>query len=185
MEGSLKDIERARKFKLVDAIVLVAATAGGLALGKAAAAEDATRNDAAADYLVSVALLWTLAIFALNLTRYRVPRPEVACSPGFSAGVAVSVTLFADFIYYAFLTQHRSSFWRITIVALPAKILRYLLMCVQNLASSGSCTAAVAAVWLVTAMAGCWIAQKTWLDRTGRVLGVFWLLATAMYWPSQ
>jgi hypothetical protein len=45
----------------------------------------------------------------------------------------------------------------------------------------GSMAAAVAAVWLVTALADCWRPEKTWIDRAGRGLGLFWLLVMILY----
>jgi len=94
--------ETTTRFRLIDAAALVGATAAGLALGRGGVAwERGTARDAAADYAVSLALAWTLAVLALNLTRYRAPRRELVCRPGFSAALAVAVERSAEFVYAA------------------------------------------------------------------------------------
>jgi hypothetical protein len=55
---------------------------------------------------------------------------------------------------------------------------------VTNAVRGSSSAGAVAAVWLFAALAGCWRPEKTWVDRTGRALGAFWLLVAAAYWLS-
>jgi hypothetical protein len=34
---------------------------------------------------------------------------------------------------------------------------------------------AVAGAWLLLALTGSWVTEPTWIDRWGRVLGVYWL----------
>jgi hypothetical protein len=166
-------------------MVLVAATAAGLGLGRVLVGSREPWMDIKVNYAVSVALLWTLALLALNFTRYRAPVRELACRPGFSAGIAIIVERLVAFISDAIADP---LLWflepTISVSTLPDFLKQLLCLCVGSAVRSGACTGVVAAVWLVTAMAGCWRPEKTWLDRTGRALGVFWLLITIAYWVS-
>jgi hypothetical protein len=85
--------QTSNRLKLVDAIVLIAATASGLALGRAVGTSQATSPETIANYVVSVAWLWTYALLALNLTPRRdrqdgVNRdPEIRCYIGVGSGM--------------------------------------------------------------------------------------------------
>ena len=63
--------QTSNRLELVDAIVLIAATASGSALGRAVGTSQATSPETIANYVVSVAWLWTYALLALNLTPRR------------------------------------------------------------------------------------------------------------------
>jgi hypothetical protein len=45
---------------------------------------------------------------------------------------------------------------------------------------SPACGRTVAAVWLVIALAGRWKAERSWIDRLGRVLGVVWIVVSML-----
>lgn len=47
-------------------------------------------------------------------------------------------------------------------------------------AVASPCGPAVAAVWLVLAVAGRWRPEPSWIDRSGRVLGVTWIVLAAL-----
>jgi hypothetical protein len=176
-----------KRLNLIDAMVLVAATATGFALGRMVVSEAYGGrvhfiNDLVAVYAISVALTWSLAILALNLTRYLATRRELACRPGFSAVVAIVIERASETIYYAIVEgigpSGNLSMW------LLERFWHLLSLNVMNVVRSGSSAGVVTAVWLVTATANCWRPEKSWIDRTGRVLGVFWLLAAFAYWLS-
>jgi len=122
-----------------------------------------------------VALMWSLAILALNLTHHYTTRRELACRPGFSALVAVIVER-ASFAIATALGHYDTS------ASLLDWLWRVLYQNVMYADRHFSVAGAVTAVWLVTAMAGCWRPEKSWIDRTGRVFGVFWLLAAVAFW---
>jgi hypothetical protein len=90
---------------LIDAVVLVAATAIGFAPGRALTPSQLSGaesiHDVVANYTVSIALIWTLAILALNLTRYRTTPRDLAARPGFTASIAVVVERTSAAIYWA------------------------------------------------------------------------------------
>ena len=183
------DAQKAKRFSLIDAIVLVAATAAGFAVGRAVHPIDrgygGFTRDAVADYAVSLSLMWALAVLALNLTRYRATRRELACRPGFTAVVGIVIERLADLLYYAVIFPLEDAFLRrVSFFDLPVFLSELLYLSITNVVRGSSSAGVVAAVWIVTALAGCWRAEKTWLDRTGRALGVFWLLCSAAYWLS-
>jgi hypothetical protein len=43
---------------------------------------------------------------------------------------------------------------------------------------------AVCAAWTVLWLAGVWRAERSWIDRTGRVLGVYWVLNSVLGLPA-
>jgi hypothetical protein len=186
------DTQTKKRFNLIDAMVLVAATAAGFALGRALTPQQRssfeTVNEAVANYVVSVALMWTLAILALNFTRYRTTIRDLACRPGFTALVAIVVDWFSETIHWAILScigpPYTLGGSPHSLGALPGWLWDVFSKDVEYVMYSQSCAGAVSAVWIVTAMAGCWRAEKTWIDRTGRAFGVFWLLVVAAYWLS-
>lgn len=183
------NVKMAKRFNLIDAVVLVCAAGVGLALARETTAwERAPARDAIANYAVSQALMWTLAILVLNVTRYRATRPELACRPGVSAGLAILIERFGNFLYVGALYLLGNPFLGfsppISLSFLTGFLSQTMFGCVANAAQGISSTTAVGAVWLFAAMAGCWRPEKTWVDRTGRVLGVFWLLVTVAYWLS-
>jgi hypothetical protein len=166
----------ARRFNLIDAFVLIAATAGGLALGRAVSEYETfkTRNAVVYYYAASVALAWTPALLALNLTRHRAPRRELACRPGFSVLVAVVVVLLADTLFSG-LVIYSIELKFTPGITFPQYALWVGNAVVKDFMYELSIATTVAAVWLVTAMAGCWRPERTWIDRTGRAVGAFWL----------
>ncbi len=207
-----------KRFNLIDAIVLVAATAVGLALGREVSRWDSAYWNSSAivavglaigrevsrsmqarsmqgpgtplpgdiiqNWVVSVALTWSIAILALNLTRYRTTRRELACRPGFTAVVAICVDRVFDFFYGALTTRFFGGLTCYDLQSLDsvaAWVRELSVREVVGVVHGSSSTAVVAAVWLIMGMAGCWRAEKTWIDRTGRALGVFWLLVMPCY----
>jgi hypothetical protein len=168
-----------KRFSLIDAMVLVAATGIGLARGRSVAGSGLTLQ-IIVEYVVSMATMWTLAILALNLTRYATTRRELACRPGFSALVAVVVVRAIEIIQLVIDESRIDE--RFLFRGVTTWIDRiWALLNVDMALYQCSIAGAVAAVWLTTAMAGCWRPEKTWIDRVGRCLGVFWLLAAVAY----
>jgi hypothetical protein len=115
-----------------------------------------------------VALPLTLALIPLRL---RKPRPRgwrLWCQPGMSAEIAVAVSL-AHFLLLRSLSDYLNA--ARTIVSSPDGLLAQITLL---LPSKASCT--VAAMWVVLALSGRWKAEKTWIDRTGRILGLYWIV---------
>jgi hypothetical protein len=165
-----------KKLNLIDVMVLVAATATGMALGRATThVSISSVQSIVMSYSVCLATTWTLGILVLDLARYFTTRRELASRPGFSALVAVLLVQAGEVIQFAInelFFVHRD---HAILVPWPDRLGH--LLDFETAVSQGSMAGAVAAVWLVTALAGCWRPEKTWIDRAGRCLGVFWLLA--------
>ncbi len=51
---------------------------------------------------------------------------------------------------------------------------------VLTVAFAAPCGPAVAAVWLVLALSGRWRAEKSWIDRLGRLIGATWILISLL-----
>ena len=43
---------------------------------------------------------------------------------------------------------------------------------------------AVSAAWVVLRLAGAWRAEPGWIDRTGRALGIYWILNSVIASPG-
>ncbi len=182
------DNPKQKRFSLIDAMVLVAATAVGLALGRTVCRQPEPGSHFLADLVewgVSVALTWSIAILALNLTRYRTTRRELACRPGFTAVVTICIDRVLEFVFYALPLGPFGGLIDVDFQSLDSVaswLMQLISASVTNVVPGGSSNGIVAAVWLSTGMAGCWRAENSWIDRTGRALGVFWLLITPGYW---
>jgi hypothetical protein len=94
----------------------------------------------------------TLALVGARLRRPRPPWRQVACQPGFVACVALCATAAIDF---ELTSLHAVSLPLMLEMALPGL--------------------AVLASWLVLLAARRWQPEASWIDRTGRLAGAFWL----------
>ena len=162
-----------RPFSILDGMILVAAIAAGLVLARSIFS-DALRvphNPMWASRPISYFLLpWTLAVVPIRL---RSPRPSLRrlmVQPGMAACVAVSVVTAIDVaswgIYWATLdspnaTDMLAGYWR---------------------GHSHHLGLAVAASWLSLVFGRFWRAERGWIDRLGRLLGLLWLLTLMCDW---
>jgi len=103
--------QRPRRFNLIDGIVLVAATAMGLALARAVVPSYDTSSEAVVHVAISVVALWTLALLGLNFTRYRTTHQELACRPGVSAGIAFIVGQASQILSYTMMYPKMGALW--------------------------------------------------------------------------
>jgi hypothetical protein len=154
---------RCRRISILDVMILVAASAVGLALARTIVS-DATS--------VMLLLERPFAFFLLALTlayipiRLRGPRPSLhrlVCQPGMAACCAVAIVVAIDAtswgIFWAKLkpedaTNMVARFWRLT-KEHPGP--------------------AVAATWLGLILSRRWRPEPGWIDRVGRLIGVLWI----------
>jgi hypothetical protein len=174
-----------RRFGLLDAMILVAATAAGLA----AAQWLDTETEGAAfrwplleavhegDVLQASASLWFLAepvvagwTLALIPIRLLGPRPRwrhLARQPGFQANCAAALALGAAGVPIALV---RLAFqWGRARGPLVTPDLLLLVSVTVGLA--------ILASWMTLLVGRRWRAEPSWVDRLGRALGVVWILA--------
>jgi uncharacterized membrane protein YfcA len=166
-----------KRIDLKDVLVLIAASVAGLALGAHDGWAEPVTRERVMEHLLAMAVTWTYAIFVLSLTRYRTDLSRMACRPGFSAVVAVMTVWGMNIIYESLIIIGPASPDHHTL----ASVAEWFWFLFNELFWFGPVTNSpagiVAAVWVVTAMAGCWRPEKSWIDRIGRALGVFWILA--------
>jgi hypothetical protein len=178
-----------RHLRIVDALVLVAATAAGFAwiaewnlpqcireklLAKYSPTpillipEDGNLSDAAA-YLLAP---WAIALVLLRLPRPRPRRQALLTRPGFVAtGVATAVILqqFARFEIenlrlYSSLRNH---YYRVFETTSPTAI-----------------AMAIVASWSLALACGRWHPEASWIDRAGRAVGVGYIIAALGSWTG-
>jgi hypothetical protein len=194
-----------RRFTLLDAMVLIAATALALAIARqytiAVLSIDLGplglfSKIVLTSYLSLVAIMpfplaWSLALFVLGLWRTRRPRGELTSEPGIVASGAVALVVlirFAGFLSLLLRTIYKSKAYSI----LHLTIWESLTIPFNRLAKgwitaiadySGpyfsttafGASSAVAVAWLLLVASDRWRPQRHWLDRAGRLLGAFWI----------
>jgi hypothetical protein len=172
--------DKDRRFTLVDGMILVAATAGGLALTRTPLAEGFWESFLGEPelHLVGVIhavlllglpllLMWT---FALVVVRLRHPRPRfrrLASQPGFVACVAAASAM---------------TLCTLSMIPLLAWSNAFSYEQISLRSYTPEAGFAVAGAWLSLALGRRWRAEPGWIDRTGRGLGVTWILANFLSW---
>jgi hypothetical protein len=191
------ETETRRGFGIADGLVLVAATAAGLGLGRALepdlplwavwgivlrrpaagwsfAEAVAKCRDFAAFVAAPSLAAWTVGAFVLHLRRPR-PRGRLRVRrPGWMACLAASAVILIAAVL-ALWIGWTSGFARLTRGG------RLLVLVVFGATYAG---AAVFWTWAAMAVSGRWRPSPSWTDRLGRVLGVAWILLGLIYASS-
>ncbi len=173
------------RFTILDAMILVAATAAGIALLRATGfgvkelqiwmsrpgITAGMRKFELIQYGLSVPLpcltTWT---FAFLILRLRQPRPHMRRlfrQPGIIAcsAAALAVSIEAGWILSLLATRSR-------FIQLETVFVGYA----QQVSFS------VAGAWLTLALSGRWKSETSWIDRLGRALGFAWIVTTIISW---
>jgi hypothetical protein len=178
----------AGRFGLGDAMILVAATAVGLAATRALVVQGGWHNltmqlgparvmvlggppwaewTAEAIHLngailamlaTPTAVAWTLAVLALGLRAPRPGRRKLARRPGLVAGLAILPTLVAWGAFALGVWLVRGSFVDKVPMVMAAPM-----------------GLSVLAAWLPLILGRRWRPEPTWTDRLGRLLGIYWI----------
>jgi hypothetical protein len=186
-----------RPFRLTDAMILVAAMAGGLWVNRSDGHMGQvwrwnSYDESTGDLQLAMPHLAALTI-ALVAMRMRQPRPpirRIAREPGAVACITASAALLVVGIWVgmaAALGRHVEFMQLVTylpngtgrgtggeIVRLPDGRLFTIYGDCVGLAVLGS--------WLCLLFSGCWRPVPTWIDRLGRALGVLWIIMTLVLW---
>jgi hypothetical protein len=178
-----------RRFTLIDAMVLIAATAIALVLIRPFLADFSfpVVVHSPVDVLilgltvcVSLEPLALTSSLALGLLRLRKPRPrlrQVFRQPGMAACWATGIcTLFIIIIYLI-------SYFMIIFELRRFAFGDYFLFENAGLVLFSFTGWAICAVWTVLWLAGVWRAEHSWIDRAGRVLGVYWVSNSVISFP--
>ena len=195
-----------RRFLLSDAIVLVLATAVGLAVVRPYYATMTLLDWAppipqAAPFngwikglwgcLVLAAPLvmaWTLAILALRLRRPRDRWIRLVRQPGLVAGLMAASVLAWRLLGFATMYPRVIGRPRLNILTVRSGALSgiwgggwppdHLLFETDHfLDTMAIIGVAVASSWILLLASGRWRPERSWIDRAGRVLGWFWIAA--------
>jgi hypothetical protein len=173
-------ISRYRKFDVLDALILFAATAGGYGLiwwlGIDFSRNNRTVGEAWftrwADHGTAVAIPclinWTLAGLVIQL---RTPRPgfwALFRQPGMAACTAATAGLACEFAWVGLAALRFG--------AGPFNLSRIVPPGPGFLRLYGDLVALwVAGAWLTLALAGLWRARPSWIDRLGIAVGIGWI----------
>ena len=115
---------------------------------------------------VWAALPLTLALIPLRL-RQPCPRTQLPWrQPGWLVGIAVAVSfahLLALVILDEYFSGQRGS-------RVPSGLLGIGAL---HIPLKSSCS--IAAIWIALALSGRWKPETSWIDRTGRILGCYWI----------
>ena len=172
-----------RTFNLLDAMVLIAATAAGFAVMRNCSPEEFTSQytpippptwlnwssvvaSNCALYLSPIPAAWTVATLLL---RFRSPRPplrRLMRQPGAVAACAAAPGIAIGAAHY--LLELHDAY---SVHSAPFRDTTYALGW------------AVGASWIVLALSGRWRPERSWLDRLGLALGVYWvgMIALMLY----
>ncbi len=113
--------------------------------------------------------IWTLTALLLELLHFRPPLRRLARQPGFAACCAVAMVIALVGSMNLALSYNSYS------PAAPFGVRVHDTLASALAFGHGQCGAAVAAVWLTLALTGRWRPRPDWLDRAGRILGIFWI----------
>ncbi len=162
-----------RRFSVLDAMILVAATAVGFAGIRGCSPEYYTwpytpipplpwLNRSAvtlahwAFYVSPLPAAWTFTALVPRLRSPRPSMPRLMRQPGAVASSAATMLILMGAIHYLVDLRNTAS-WHDT----PIELTVFSLGC------------GVASAWLILALGRHWRAEPSWIDRLGRVLGVY------------
>jgi hypothetical protein len=179
-----------RRFRIVDAMVLVASLAIGFALIERQVRFDfldlqwskpklsAFASPKQGDLVTVIASLLTpltLAVLVLRLLPTRPRRRRLFEQPGFTA---CAMVIFMDIPLIFGHYQYNINFYQTFFPDVSGW--NYLI----QLNYRPEIAYAVAASWTLLALSGRWRAERSWVDRAGRVVGWLWILLIPMRWFS-
>lgn len=126
-------------------------------------------------------LFWSSV--ALLILRMRKPRASVlriSRQPGFAACVAVVVCFLTHNLVYGVNAL-------VTLSRLPDRgTMPRLQNITRNMIDGALSTYEVASgimlLWFYLAVSGRWRAEPSWIDRSGRLVGILWLIALVLNW---
>jgi hypothetical protein len=173
-----------RKMAVSDGAILVAATAIGFAWYRSVDREVVTvqlsgmlprtfRVGEVVSTLLAdlnfcwpMAFVWSIAGFLLRLRRPRPSLPRLMCQPGSIAFCSVVVVA-------AFLVL---PFWVVSLLQGPTPAFSPWDHLTFDWENANTIGLAVTTAWFTSALGGRWRPERNWLDRMGRVLGVYWVI---------
>ena len=176
-----------RRFTLFEGMVLIAATAVGIACSRAmwlALGISTTWPDTWAAWLEFAAIVfgttwpilavWTVAILFLRLLKPRPRWRRLTRQPGLIACLAVTTTLaflVSVVVGISVVDVIIMGFKRINLSALLNEFAELLIFVTPILIQIG-----VLCAWTTLAVTGRWRSERSWIDGAGRLIGVAWFV---------
>jgi hypothetical protein len=162
-----------RKFTVLDAMVMLMFTAAGLALSRFVYAglsilypRDLLETIHGARWGVALILpvpcvfLWTLGLIVLRMRLPRPSRRRVLRQPGFVANLGVLIGSVVGALPFAVPSWSWHRFSAIGLATMSAEVIG----------------ASVASALAILALSGRWKSERSWLDRAGRALAIYWII---------
>jgi drug/metabolite transporter (DMT)-like permease len=162
-----KEPRSVRRLTLADSLILIAAVAVGLAIARIA--QTAYRSDDSPSLIVMglMSIYWASLMVMVSLIPMRLmnPRPpwrRVRRQPGFIACAAVAFGVVHRALYFGVIRFWQPAFWA-----------NYNVL---SLIASPTIGWIIISAWFVLAVSGPWRPEPSWIDRSGRVLAIAWIV---------
>jgi hypothetical protein len=174
-EGEAVPQARERPFTIADAMILIAATAAGLALTRRGPMEWLNWEPGQWFWKVGRFLQGPATLFGVTMSlgliviRLRRPRPRiirVMRQPGMAAACAVVVATVAAVVWWTAFDLFTEGGW-----STKESIARISRLQGETVGPT------VATVWLGLWLAGRWRPEKSWIDSSGQALGLLFLIS--------
>lgn len=161
------------RLTILECMALTAAVGAGFWLARFTADEGPPSPDirwviARGSWAVALPMTWMLV--ALRLFGSHPARRYLFRPPGIVACIAVVVASFCMLVFWS----HNFVSNRPVIDWISPRFLRAAL---RHILGPQPLAASVAAVWITLVVNGRWRPEPSWIDRAGRIVGVYWLAA--------
>jgi hypothetical protein len=178
-----------RKFTLVDAMVLIAATAIAFVpirlflwenwhFPEEHTVPEIWRAGLEINVsLVPLAVSLSMAVWLLALKKPRPSLRRVFRKPGIAACTVTLVYSILSSLGYLIFLRFSHALDRGTFND-PASAMLWIRIGMQPIFLVGG---AVASLWTVMWLGGTWYAERSWIDRAGRVLGIYWIANSVFF----
>jgi hypothetical protein len=127
--------------------------------------------------LVPLAVSLSMALWLLALKKPRPSLRRVFRKPGIAACTVTLVYFILSSLGYLIFLSFSHALDRGTFND-PASAMLWIRIGMQPIFLAGG---AVASLWTVMWLGGTWHAERSWIDRAGRVLGVFWITNSVFF----
>lgn len=176
-------IDDRRRFTIADGMILVASTALALVAARSKIVDPSMPRTTwawAVPNLTWVGLAFTLALIPIRLGRPRPARDELWRQPGLLACVSVAIALLISILEQ--VVSISTFAMRRPNISLRGEFGPILEETIYRL--PGQAILVIAASWTILALGGRWKAERGWIDRAGRVIGVYWIVINLVSWCS-
>ncbi len=118
---------------------------------------------------------WTIALFGLRLRQPRPSRRRLVHQPGFAASAVVVLLAMVMFLGGLSSSLERATWGDGVRPTLGMELISFRNQCLTE-DRSEIFGAGIASVWALLALGQIARAERGWLDRAGRVIGVYWII---------